>query len=384
MPNVPQKRFNAIWCYPWDLVAEGLDESLGRIADLGITALSLAVSYHSGMLLLPHNPQQKVRILEDGSLYFRPRGKHFRRLAIQPRISALADKQDPLERILTGAQRHGLEVVAWTVCCHNSYQGERHLDLAIHNAFGDPYPYALCPAQPAVQDYLEALVRELGAYPLRFIQLEACEYMGFPHGHHHEKVMVDLTPLGRMLMGLCFCPACRAAASAQGADYEAARAGVERYIVRAMEGEADPTLPATRGAASEVVPELEPYFEMRDSVESQLVLRLGKASSRPLSLLRAVPYIAAVAPALGEVTHCVYRIGADEVTTGTRAARAIVGPSMRLSIGLEASPLFSPSAENLAAKVRAAREAGADGLYFYNYGLMPLRSLGWLRSALKG
>jgi len=65
-----------------------------------------------------------------------------------------------------------------------------------------------------------------------------------------------------------------------------------------------------------------------------------------------------------------------------RAARAAVGPDVRLAIGLEATPHLSPSAENLAAKVRAAWEAGAEGLYFYNYGLMPLRSLGWLAQAL--
>jgi hypothetical protein len=54
-----------------------------------------------------------------------------------------------------------------------------------------------------------------------------------------------------------------------------------------------------------------------------------------------------------------------------------------LGIGIDAAPHLSPTAENLSAKVREAWAHGADELYFYNYGLMPLRSLDWLGAALQ-
>jgi hypothetical protein len=381
--SMGQERFTALWSYAWDLMAEGLDESLGRIADLGLKGISLAVSYHSGMLLLPHNPRQKVRFLEDGAVYFRPQPERFRGLALQPRVTALAEQIDPVGEICRAASRHGLEVVAWTVCCHNSYQGEHHPDLAEHNAFGDPYPFALCPSQPEVQAYLEALLKALNSYPLRALQLESACYMGFHHGHHHEKIQVNLGPLSSYLMGLCFCSACRQRALAAGLDFEALRLAVQSYLARAFEGEVNEPSSASRAVVVAELPLLEPYLAMQDRVHTNMIARLAQSSTIPISLLDPVPHFQEIAFQIGEVTACAYRLAPDEVTRDVRVARAEVGPATRLAVGLEISPRFTPTAENLAAKVQAAWEAGGDGLYLYNYGLVPLRSLRWLGEALK-
>ncbi|MHB0857222.1 MAG: hypothetical protein ACYC5M_06585 [Anaerolineae bacterium] len=375
------RRSAAIWCYPWDLLAEGPDESLARIAETGLTGISLAVSYHSGMLLLPHNPRQKVRFLEDGALYLRPEPTAFAGLEIQPRRSALADEQDPLEVICRAARRQGLEVICWTVCCHNSYQGERHPELVLHNAYGDRYPFALCPSQPAVQAYLEALVRALGAYPVARVQLESYDYMGFHHGHHHEKVLLNLGSLATALLGLCFCPACRREADARGVDWAAAREATQGRLEQALAGDTLELGGATLAAAA---PELAPYLAVRDDVVVQLVRRLATACGTPLSLIEVEPGVyPGVADAVGEITACAYHTAPERVTEQTLSARRLVGPGTSLAIGLEANPHITPMAENMLAKVQAARSAGADALYLYNYGLMPLRSLGWLRDALR-
>ncbi|MHB1296228.1 MAG: hypothetical protein ACYC4R_14700 [Anaerolineae bacterium] len=374
-------RHASIWCYPWDLLAEGPDQSLARIAEAGLTGISLAVSYHSGMLLLPHNPLQKVRFLEDGALYLWPAPERFAGLEIQPRLSALVDDQDPLDVICRAAQRQRLEVTCWTVCCHNTYQGERHPGLVTHNAYGDRYPFALCPSQPAVQAYLEALMRALSTYPVARVQLESCEFMGFQHGFHHEKVLLNLGSLAVALLGLCFCPACRREAETRGVDWAATRAAVQRRLESALEGD---TLELGGATLAEAVPELAPYLAMRDDVVTNLVRRLAGVCVAPLSLIEGEPAVLArVADVVGEVTACAYDTEAGRVTEHSEAARRLVGPEMSLAIGLEANPHITPTAENMRAKVRAARAAGADALYFYNYGLMPLRSLGWLRDALR-
>ena len=378
-----RSRFTAIWTYPWDLAAEGLDDGLARIRDTGLSAISLAVSYHAGMLLLPHNPLQKVRFLEDGAVYFAPETSRFQGLAIQPRPSDLVRSEDMLEKVCEAARKHGLEVVAWTVCCHNSYQGQRHPDLTIHNAFGDPYPFALCPAQPAVQDYLSALLSDLSRYPLRTIQLESYGYMGFRHGHHHEKILVELGPLAAFLMGLCFCPACQERAVSEGLDFQRIRDRTRQYLLAAFEGQAHDPGSASRDDVAEVLPELVPYLETRDHVVTEMVLRLAESSQVPLSLLGAAPELGKVRQAIDEVTVCAYCVAPEEVAQRAERSREQIGAELTLAIGLDAAPHLSPSAENLAAKVRKAWEAGADGLYFYNYGLMPLRSLRWLAAALE-
>ena len=378
------KPFAALWCYPWDLLDEGLDVSLGRIADAGLEAISLAVSYHAGLLLLPHNPRTHLRFLEDGALYFRPPSGAFRGLTIQPRLSRLTEGQDPLALICEAADGRGLQVVAWTVCLHNSFQGARHPELAIQNALGDPLIYALCPAQPAVQDYLATLLRALSAYPLRALQLESYGYMGFPHGQHHEKLNLPLGAAGEFLMGLCFCPACQRQAEAAGVEWRALREGVCSYLQRLWDGEIAPDEDGCEAHVATLIPGLADYMALRQQVLIRLVQRLARAANVPLNLLGIAPgMIAPLASQVAEVTEMAYFAEPDQVAAATREAANKLAGRIPLSIGLDACPHLTPDAANLAAKVRAARQAGAGGLYLYNYGLMPLRSLAWVKEALE-
>ncbi|NLV73468.1 MAG: hypothetical protein GXY52_02115 [Chloroflexi bacterium] len=377
--------YTALWSYAWDLMAGGVDITLERIATTGVKGVSLATSYHAGMVMLPHNPQQKVRFLEDGSLYFRPDPQLFGQLEIQPRVSALTEQFDPLEDICFGAKRQGLEVTSWTVCCHNSYLGSLHPELTIHNAFGDPYLFALCPSQPAVQAYLEALLANLSQYPLRTLQLESYDYMGFYHGYHHEKVQLELGAAAAMLMGICFCDACRQAATERGMDPVALQEAVAAWLVHSFESEVDDPSEATHEVLGALVPGMAAYLAMRDELTIKSLKGLIAASSVPLNLLGVKPQVlTAVQGQIAEITTCAYVGSAEEVTQATSAARKLAGDTHEVGVGLEISPKFTPTAANMAEKVSAARQAGADNLYFYNYGLVPMRSLGWLRMALRG
>ncbi|MCE5257984.1 MAG: hypothetical protein LLG44_02870, partial [Chloroflexi bacterium] len=359
--------YTALWSYAWDLMAEGIDGALERIATTGANGVSLATSYHAGMFLLPHNPQQKVRFLEDGSIYFRPDAARFKGLAIQPRVTALADAIDPLDAICTAAPRYGVEVTSWTVCCHNTYQGTLHPELCLHNAFGDPYAFALCPSQPEVQAYLEALLGNLSQYPLRTLQLESYDYMGFYHGFHHEKFQLELGPLSGYLLGLCFCPACLQAARERGIDGEALRDKTAAWLVHAFEGEVTEPAAVTEGALEEAVPGLGAYLAMRDELTIRSLKGLIGASSVPLNLLGVKPKVlAAVHRQIGEVTNCAYVKDPAVVAQVATSTRELVGQDMRAGLGLEISPRFTPDAANMAAKINAARAAGADSLYLYN------------------
>jgi hypothetical protein len=376
--------YTTIWTYPWDLLDEGLDISLGRIADAGLNAVSLAVSYHAGMLLLPHNPKTRVRFLEDGALYFRPTPDAFAGLDVQPRLSAMTAEGDPLAAILAAAERHGLDVVAWTICNHNSHLGALHPELTVRTAFGDPLTYALCPAQPAVQAYLVALVWALGRYPLRMAQLESYGYTAFPHGHHHEKLNVRLGAWGDLLMGLCFCPACQRAAEKAGIDGRAAQLQVRETLDRLLTGELRPEREIVRSAAIARLPALPPYLAVQEDVERRLVLRLAAAGALPLNLLGITDaLIAPLASQVAEITEMTYQEEPCEMAAAARDARDRLAGRIPLSIGMDGCPRTTPDRDALGAKLRAARRAADAGVYLYNYGLMPLRSLGWIKEALR-
>jgi hypothetical protein len=81
----------------------------------------------------------------------------------------------------------------------------------VRNAFGDLYPYALCPAAPDVQEYCLTLVEEvLRSAPMDGVILEACGPMGIDHAGRHEKTeFAQWDEADHALLSLCFCRACR-------------------------------------------------------------------------------------------------------------------------------------------------------------------------------
>ena len=87
--------YSALWIYPWDLLDEGIDTVLGRVADAGVDAISVAAAYHHVRALCPHNPKRAVYHGEGGVIYFRPEFGTFTDSRIRPALSVLAHDSDP-------------------------------------------------------------------------------------------------------------------------------------------------------------------------------------------------------------------------------------------------------------------------------------------------
>jgi hypothetical protein len=233
----------AIYAHPFDLDALQGAGGLARLRDLGYGEVALAVSYHDGRWLQPWHPQGRVRFLEDGTVHFLPSGDYG---VLQPLPSSEvpAHGPSPLEALCAAAPSIGLRVRAWTVGTHNTRLGSVHPELCVENAFGDRYPYALCPAQAAVQQYLTALVRDVGAHRgLQTIELEAFGQMGWKHSSHHDKSSFQPSGLLDAALSACFCTACRAEMLAAGADPLATRAEVQA-LVRGCVDDGDALAPA--------------------------------------------------------------------------------------------------------------------------------------------
>src|SRR5262249_19327690 len=107
--------YSAVWTYPWDLLDEGPDQVLARIADAGLEGISVAAAYHSIRALCPHNPNRAVYHGEGGVIYFRPSEEHFRESRIKPVVSELASEFDPLGVICQAAAKRKVKTHAWAV-----------------------------------------------------------------------------------------------------------------------------------------------------------------------------------------------------------------------------------------------------------------------------
>ncbi|WP_394815501.1 hypothetical protein [Clavibacter michiganensis] len=109
---------------------------------------------------------------------------------------------------------------------HSTSVGTRNPGSCVVNAFGEAYPYALCPARPEVREYAAALVAETAAaVDLDGVMLEACGAMGLGHLGHHEKTAgADWSAEQEALLSICFCTVCVALLAEAGEDPDVLRA----------------------------------------------------------------------------------------------------------------------------------------------------------------
>ncbi|NOZ29272.1 MAG: hypothetical protein GXP39_14645 [Chloroflexi bacterium] len=386
----------ALWTYPWDVLDEGIDAALDRIAATGVDGISLAVAYHAARTLSPRGPRRRIRFLEDGVVYFRPEAARYTAAApLSPQPSQLCQERDPLEAIGEAAQEKGLALHAWTVLTHNSRLGRAHVELTFQNAFGDRYTYALCPAQPAVRAYASALCGDLARrYPLVSLELESVGYMGFGHESHHDKIGVQIDRLHQVCLSLCFCPACRERIAQEGGDPEAlaqaVRAELEAYFERdgGIEVETEPEVWARLG---EILGEAgrDALFQARQRVILDMLRSIREAvgDSARLSVMAAdSPLIsgAVVGVPLKEAARWAdaillldYAAPTERLASDIRRWRETL-PGVEIGTGMSMLWPLAREAHALAERAAALASAGAGMLRLYNYGLMSRPRLGWV------
>ncbi len=375
---------------------EGIDTVLARVSDAGIESISVAAAYHHVRALCPHNPTRAVYHGEGGVIYFRPDFGSFSDARIRPVLSELAQNSDPLEQICSAAARRGIKVHAWTVVTHNSRLGLQHAKCTIKNAYGDRYPFGLCPADPDVREYAKALVRTLSRRQnLDCIELEALGYMGIDHSGHHAKAGIELDELHKYLLSLCFCHHCETAMERHGVDVERSRLSV----IQEMQGFFAGRYRSSTSDAVDQLPEVlgerdaEGILSARDEVVLTLLEELYWIVDGPQTLSVMVADSPLATAAGAGVTLSQAREYCDRMLVqsfhretervhDTVSSIAIRRGSTPLFAGLQAVTPFVRSGPELAERARAARDAGAEGLQFYHYGIMPLENLEWIRAAL--
>jgi hypothetical protein len=348
-----------------------------------------------------------VTLRRDG-VHFAPPSELFRGLRLVPPLQPDAgDGLFATLRELT-AQR-GMRLHGWTLFLHNTTLGLAHPDVTQQNCFGDrAAPADLCPSHPDVRAYADALARSVARQGVDTVVAESLHFGYFRHGYHHDRSFVDLGPVEEFLLGLCFCPQCRARAEAAGADAEAACAAAERTVSRVLDGDAP--LPGElspdnlRACAGEAVAR---YAAAREETVTSLAASIaqtvaaegarlvfldvtgalkGYADGCPVgSLASAEAWRLGVNPAaIGAVVPGYAMLGyardPARLAADVAAYRALLGDRCELRVTLRPGLPDTPSAASLTDKVHAA--ASADAVDFYNYGMYPFQVLNRIPQAI--
>lgn len=387
-----------IWTYPWDLADEGITEVLSRITDDGgLNSISLAVSYHAGRFLLPHNPKRKVYFTEDGTIYFRPTWDRYKK--IKPVVNSLIKEVDILKKLEGEAAIRGIKVVAWAVCLHNTLLGSQYPECTIVNAFGDHYFTSLCPTNPDVRFYLKTLIEDLTTnYTIDIVELESYDFMPFEHGFHHERAGIDLSSYAGFLLALCFCDSCINEAKANDLAIAEIRAFVAENLLGYFESAdriSEQNSAKLLDLENAIGGEFGRLLRMRERIIASLIREIKEASCtssetriRPMLYADAEKNwaygidLAEITLISKEVMALAYLQSPAQVRSAVKKYLDMLSENVNLVVGLQAIAPDVSSEEDLIEKVRSCRALGIDSFSFYNYGLMRLQTLGWIKKAL--
>ncbi len=387
--------YHGLYAYVWDVAPEEPDRFVGELQQWSIDTLCLAASYHAGKFIRPHASGSRVFFPEDGTVHCATRPERYG--VIKPRpSSAVAD--DVFGRY---AARADIRVTAWTVLLHNTPLGTAHPDCVARNAFGDPYWYSLCPANPDVQDYAVALCADIAdRYPLRGLVLETPGWLPYAHGYHHEFALIGSNPWLDANLGLCFCPSCLAGAASSGIDAE----GVRRRVAARIDGylRAPRDTPADIGQCwiqADLVSDrdLAPFLRWRQSVVTALVQRIRAAVRRDAELF-VIPSVRrpsasgwlegsdlpALAAAADGLEICFYEPSWQRAAADFGEVRRRVGADPAIRCVLRPAPPDSQEEGEFARTVAELDREGAAGFAFYNYGHVRRANLDWIGRALGG
>lgn len=400
----------SIYAFASDLIDEGLDLSLDRILGPGgLTGVTVAATYHASRDVFPHNPKRRVAHLDPGA-YFRPEPDRY--LGLAPEVSPWCGDQDPMRLIRTATAARGAELHAWVVYLHDPPSGRHRPDLVARNVYGDPMRNDLCPANPEVRDFVVALTADLARYECQSVVAEALHYGTFRHGDHHERCLVELSPIDEFLLGLCFCEHCVARGAASGVDI----AGLSRWCRDRLDAVlSECAEPDDREFTRDVVArladgELGGYLAMREDVIAELVG--AAASALEGSDTRfcfqdpggGVKGYATGEPEGAPAVDVVWRLGIDparisslvseytvlgyardprRLASELAAVRDLIGPDQRLACVLRPAPPDCDGAHALGEKLPILARAEVDHAAFYHYGLLPLRRLDDVHEAVR-
>jgi hypothetical protein len=214
------------YAYPWDVLEPGF---AARVQALGVDEVAVALSYHSARAATPWSASTTAVVARHAAFYRPVSGEWGALRPSTPDWVSSSDAGGDAVRLLNEA---GVPAAAWIVLTHNSRLGYEHPDVVVRNCFGERYPWALCPAQPAVREYAAAVVaNSVAGLELSSVILEACGPLGAVHQHQHEKTDGVWAPAVARLLSICCCEAC---AAAWDADADAVRAQLVEEVRRLL------------------------------------------------------------------------------------------------------------------------------------------------------
>ncbi len=146
------------YAFAWDYLDD--PDAVVRTRELGVDVVALAASYHAARVVNTFHPTRRVTEIPYSAFYGTRREDAWRGHRLTPRRPRGWVATTPSRRRRNSSRSEGFDVDAWIVLTHLDDPEFSDLELVERNAYGEPYPYALCPASEDVREYCLTLVEE--------------------------------------------------------------------------------------------------------------------------------------------------------------------------------------------------------------------------------
>ncbi|MFG1643118.1 hypothetical protein ACGFMK_22730 [Amycolatopsis sp. NPDC049252] len=352
------------YAYPWDVLDAGF---AARARDLGVDEVAVALSYHSARAATPWSASHTAVVARHAAFYRPVQASAWGSLRPStPDWVSSGDSGGDAVRLLNEA---GIPAAAWIVLTHNSQLGYEHPDVAVRNCFGEVYPWALCPSQPAVREYAATLTAEaVAGLDLSSVILEACGPLGAVHQHQHEKTDGVWAPAVARLLSICCCDAC---ASSWDVDADTVRAQLVEEVRRLIAtGDLGVTADALPPSLTQTL--LRVRQAATDALRAAVLATLAPGTR--IVLHGALdPWVTGALPGLTpgavEDADSVVVFGWAPATGADAVAAAREALPERVAIGSYITAVAAAPVPDIAAYVGELAKAGAAELHLYHLGL---------------
>lgn len=412
--------------YAWDLADEGVDHALDVLASRAeVNSAYLVGLMHKEKRPLmarhyPHNPVRKYYLPEDSRAYWIPRAEHYKRIVPFTSDRDFLRGRDWLDELIAGARARGMRTgceISHTIL-DAGYAREHYADTLQRDVFGqivgafeaaEAQRALPCLNSPDIQDYLYGLFADLATnHDVDYVQ--TCLVMFGSGADDGGTLAWGPSSWQHMLSvatGGCFCDSCKQRAISEGLDWDEIVAEVRHLaLVSKKIGLAElherQLLDDSNYSVAALLLENDAFtawlqFRKRSVNRLFALVREALASSGRHVEFRYNTYMSAPEGAgldfksafryVDSVRESDYsdQLGTVEGVAIKRAKLMKVRRALRDDQLMIAALGVRPNAttESLMAGVRAATEAGADGLSLGHYDGATMERLDAVRLGLR-
>ncbi|MCZ6699486.1 MAG: hypothetical protein O7D94_11190 [Planctomycetota bacterium] len=374
-------------CHPWDVLEDGLEETLVRLAgEIGVDSLSVPAIHGRIEQFRPR--YQRPWIRREAAATFQPSSPHYGNTRIRPIPGAWMKTRNVFEQLTRACEKHRIAMRARVACCNGETTAARFRMATCVDVFGESSLTRLCPSNPDVREYVQGLIADLTEnYEPASIELEGLDFGVGPFDSAECARGIAWGRTAHFLRSLCFCAACRQRASDAGVDADSVAHTVRDRLNCLFElgsiGFATPEalvednreLRSWTHLRRETVLSL--LRSIRERSRSRLLTRYaGEALIRgagPADLLEYCDALVCPPPADHDASH----------GRGSRSSTGDFGDPRRIDVQVYCHPPHMPDGPTLVRTVQRLSQAGHPAIGFSSYGLAPKPCLDWVRQAIR-